>query len=536
MRTPSQTSGEPSPPAHPLHPVVEALAARTRALLRAQDEHIWNHWVEGAPLSLDPFAEEERSLYTKDAVENIATLRAHTTDPLDARALDQLRLHFVGEVVARETAAQTGEVLRLSSTLSFKLGNTEHRVADLERLLARERNALRRQELHRLAAAAVKPLVAAQDVRREKTQEVLASLGYVDTLAFAAELRRADLAELVVHAERLLQVTDKPFKNVVDQLTARELRLPRDRVRARDLLRMFRSRDLDELFPANEILSRADQTLAAMGWARSTLPQLRIDARDLPAKNPHPLTLAIEVPDDVRLSFKPRDGVRAQSAYLHELGHAVHAALTTERRFALAKLGSGSVTKTWSLLFELLVEDPVWLGQFAKLSAPRLEPYLAASAAWDLYLARLAAGRFLFEHAVATRPDASPQALFAEHLGRALAVPIEPDDFAVYALRREPFFGDVVALEGAFLSHQLQAQLKARFGPSWWTSPEAGAWLRPLASHGHALNARELAREAGEERLNPDAFLLRLTSTLKLPVLLPLPPDPEGEKTGDAEK
>lgn len=529
-RPPSQTAEGARRPAHPLQPVVDDLATRTRVLLRAQDEHIWRHWTEGAPLSLDPFTEEARALYTPEAVQTIATLRAHTQDPLEARALDQLRIHFVGEVLARELAAQNQEVTRLSSTLTFKMGEVEHRVAELDRLLARERNALRRQELQRLAGAALKPLVEAQAARREKTRTALAALGYEDPLAFAADLRRTDLSELAVHAQRLLEVTEKPFANVVQQLTARELRLPRDRVRARDLPRMFRSRDVDELFARGTTRTRVEETLAGMGLGTATLPQLRIDARELPEKNPHPLTLAIAVPEDVRLSFKPREGLRTQAAYLHEMGHALHAALTTERRFPLAKLGSGSVTKTWSQLFELLVEDPVWLTRFAQLTGARLDRYLAASAAWDLYLARLAAGRFLFELAAAKQPDASREALFAEHLGRALQVPIEAEDYAVSALRQDPFFGEVIALEGAFLSHQLQAQLKARFGPSWWETKDAGDWLRSLASHGHALNARELAREAGETRLNPDAFLLRLTSTLKLPILLPLSADPEAEK------
>lgn len=502
---------------------VDALRDQAKALLRTQDEIVWKNWTEGAPLDLTTLEEQAKKLYTPDAIEQIRSLRAATKDPLEARALDELRLHFEGEYLARATATESALASSLLASATFTAGDHEHPVRDLDRLLARERNALKRQELHQGAAAAAPKLVAALEARRARTRAVLQQLGYPTPLAFAAELRRADLDALAKDAEHVLQVTEQPFRNVIDQLATRELRLPVDRVRLRDFPRMFRSRDVDGLFPKDAISQRVEATLDGLGVAPGSLPQLQIDARDLPQKNPLPLALAIEVPTDVRLSVRPLSGLRAQSAYLHEIGHALHASLTREQHFALAKLGVAGVSEAWSQLFELLVEDPVWLDQQAKLGGPRQERYLGASAAWDLYLLRREAARYLFSLALAKDPAADPKALYKAEMEKALLVPVEDEDTALALLEDDEYLASATSLEAAFLAHELQAQLKTRFGPAWWTSKQAGDYLRPLWAHGNALNARELAQAAGANELAPDSLLLRLTSALKLPIAVTVP-------------
>ncbi|MBX5483027.1 MAG: chromosome segregation protein SMC [Myxococcaceae bacterium] len=526
----------PAPPPRPLtpeerlHKDVADLEARTRALLREQDEALWRSWTEGAPLDFGKTADTAKALYTPEAIKRIAALRATTTDPLDALALDELRLHFVSEYLARSTAAQRTALSHLEAATTFRVGDTEHPLRDLERLLARERNALNRRAAWSSAMTALTRLDVAYAERDLRTREVLEPFGYKSTLQFTTALRRIDDEALAKDAERLLSVTERPFRDVLQQLSAHELRLPLEEVRMRDLPRMFRSRDVDELFPKDQLLPRADATLEGLGIPRSTLPQLTVDATDSPKKNPLPFALALDVPHDVRLSLRPLPGLRAQSAYLHELGHALHAALTTEPRYPLAKLGMGAVAEAWSQLFELLVEDPVWLGRQTGLGGARLDRYLAASAAWDLYLLRRAAGRFLYSREVLAHPGADKKAAYRAAMTRALLVPIDDEDLARAALEEDPFLDSALQLEATFLSNQLLAQLKARFGPSWWEDKGAGDYLRGLWAHGNALDARELARAAGDDRLSPDALVLRLTSTLKVPIAVPASPDDADEE------
>lgn len=507
---PTSPTAVPLTPEQQLERDVALLTERTQELVRAQDTLLWEVWTQAKPLDTSAVTEKAHALYSKDAIGRITELRSRTADPLDARALDQLRLHFESEYLAQATLPESRALSQALSSLSFTSGEQRVAFRDLDRLLARERNALLRKELQAGAMAALPTLDGLFQARRARTAAVLRELGYADTLTFAAALRRTDLDALAKDAEALLAKTDARFDAVIAELAARELRMPVEGVRLRDLLRMFRSRDVDELFPPEAIPRRVEETLEGLGVPLSKLPNVQLDAAPRQTRNSAPLAIAIVVPEDVRVSYQPAPGLRHQAAYLHEVGHALHAGLTRERRYALAKLGAAAPAKAWPLLLELLTEDPKWLEEHAGLRADRLDRYLAASRAWDLFLVRQAAARFLYTYRLHSAPGGDPKALYKDVMERAMRVPIEEGDLARALLDTDDFFESAQRLEAHFLAHQLQAQLRARFGDTWWKTAEAGAWLRTLWAHGNALNAAELARVAGDQTLGPGALVTHL--------------------------
>src|SRR5262249_7909325 len=145
--------------------------------------------------------------------------------------------------------------------------------------------------------------------------------------------------------------------------------------------RLFRPKTVDELFPKDAQFARLEMTLKGMGIDLKAMPNIRLDLKESPRKNPRGLTLAVVVPSDIRVSLRPALGVQEQGSFLHEAGHALHDGMSKETRFELAKLGNRTVPETFALLFEDLTEDPVWLEEQAGLSGERRAAYLAASAA-----------------------------------------------------------------------------------------------------------------------------------------------------------
>ncbi|HEY0096838.1 MAG TPA: hypothetical protein VGB96_21100, partial [Archangium sp.] len=260
---------------------------------------------------------------------------------------------------------------------------------------------------------------------------------------------------------------------------------------------------------------------AGMGFDLDTLPNVKIDARALPRKNSRPLALPVEVPGDVRVSLKPGSGVLHQGRVLHEFGHALHVAFTKEPRFELAKLGNPTVTEAYAALFEDLMEDPVWLEEHAGLTGKDRATYLAATSAHKLFLIRRAAGRLLYQLALHRQEEGvDARELYKAMLERVDEMPATKDDVARYLVEQEDFFQSADSFRAWFLAGQLQGQLKARFGPSWWHSPEAGTFLQGLWAHGNALSAREVAEAMGEKGIAPDVLLLRLGTTLGVPIKL----------------
>jgi hypothetical protein len=111
-------------------------------------------------------------------------------------------------------------------------------------------------------------------------------------------------------------------------------------------------------------------------------------------------------------------------------------------------------------------------------------------------------------------------------------LPLDAAEQARFVVDEEDFFAAADALRASFLAAQIEAQLKARFGPAWWRQAEAGTYLEGLWSPANAVSAVELAHRLGEPRIEPDQLLLRLTALLK--VQMPLPSQPTPADVGTA--
>ncbi len=500
-----------------------------QALLEAQDLLVWNFWTEGTQGDMAATYTGREGLFTLEAIRKIERLRQLDAEPRQVRALTALQSHFAGEYLSQQLAEVNDALANLEASLTFQVDGHDVRWHELERLLANERSALKRRALYTAATPALERLTPLIRKREERTEALVRELGYASYEAFGGELRQADLGRLGVLAEEVLQATEAPYQVVMERLSQRELGQAYAKLTRADLPRLFRGREVEGLFLKGEGLLRAHGTLAGMGIDLGEMKNVRIDARaDVKRKNPRPLALGIRVPQDVRLSVKPVGGALEQVRLLHEFGHALHYAFTQEPRFELAKLGNPTVTETYAALFEDLMDDPVWLEEHAGLKDKERSDYLAAASAHKLFLIRRAAGRLLYALAL-HQPGADARALYQAMLERVDGMPASADDVARYLVDQEDFFQSADNFRAWFLAGQLQGQLKARFGPAWWHSLEAGTFLKGLWAQGNAISARELARGLGDDGIVQDVLLLRLGTTLGVPMKLgsheePAPP------------
>ena len=518
----------PTPPPAPLteeqklSAEVARLSSEAAALLKSQEELVWRYWAQGDRADVVSTYVGKSGLFSLDHIRTIDRLRQRTTDPRELRALTALQSHFSGEYVSQQLAEVNDAIANLEASLSFPVDGREVRWRDLERLLANEKSATTRKALYTAATPALERLNQLLRRREERTAELVRELGYPSYEAFGGELRQADLARLGLLAEEVLEATEAPYKEVMGRLAQRELGLPFASLTRADIPRLFRPHGVDGLFPKDKQLARVHGTLSGMGLNLWGMKNVTLDTRDdVKRKNPRPLTLGIAVPGDVRLSVRPVEGAMEQTRLLHEFGHALHYAYTSEPRFELAKLGNPTVSEAYSALFEDLMEDPVWLEEHAGLSGNDRTEYLAAASAHKLFLIRRAAGRLLYQLALHRQQEGvNARELYKAMLERVDEMPATKDDVARYLVEQEDFYQSADNFRAWFLAGQLQGQLKARFGPSWWHAPEAGKFLQRLWAHGNALSAREVAEAMGEQGIAPDVLLLRLGTTLGVPIKL----------------
>ncbi|MDQ3263891.1 MAG: chromosome segregation protein SMC [Myxococcota bacterium] len=515
----------PAPPGPPterqaLAAEVQKLSASAEELLREQDQRIWLGWTRAQQAHVEESYAGYEDLFTAESISRIERLRGLSTDPSEIRALTHLEVHFVGEFLSASLVDLNDSLANLEASLTFTLDGREYPYRNLERLLASEASTPRRRALYDGATEPVQRLTTTLARREERIGQLLTQLGYPSYEAFGAELRQVDLQRLAYLSEELLGLTQAGFVETMDKLARRELALPLTSIRRADFPRLFQPRGVDPLFARDTLLPRVTETLAGMGIELGALPNLLIDAEAHAGKDPRPLAIAPRVPQDVRLTFTPANGIRVQAALLHEVGHALHLAFTFEQRFEVAKLGANAQAEAFSYLFEDLLEDPIWLEEKTGLSGERLQGYLYATSAHKLYRLRRAAGLLLYQLELRRRAGHDARALYGEIMSRTYAVPMTENDAERYLVETEDFFESADEFRAWFLAAQLQAQLKTRFGPRWWASREAGMFLKEQWKHGNALAAREVAQAIGEDGIRADVLLLRLATTLNIPIRL----------------
>lgn len=489
-----------------------ALSARAEALLRAQDEALWAAWTQGAPVDLNATYAANESLFTVQAIQDVEALREATADPLGRRALDHLHAYVVGEYLARGTAEVTQALAELDASVSFLSGGEPRRLRDLERLLANEKSAVKRRRLYQDATGAIARINQRVARRDLQVSALLAALG-TDDQRFGEELRGVSLPAAAARADAILTRTQATYLKVMDRLAHAELQTPFSLVRTADLPRLFRPEVVDRAFPQPQVLPRIRHTLFGLGLSLEHIPGIHLDLEEQSGKRTRGLTLRVG-PEDVRVSLSPADGLHAQMAALHEVGHALHDGFTRQPRFELAKLGNAAASEGFAQLFEDLAEDPTWLAQQAGLGGSRLARYRSAAAARKLFLVRREAARLLFEIAHVQDPKADPASLYAPILARALGMPVDADDAARALYDEVELFGSTDPLRAWIFAAQLQKVLATRFGAAWWTRADAGTFLRGLWANGTALTPGELLVSVGEPGLDPGPLLERLEDAL----------------------
>ncbi len=481
----------PSPRAQPTAAeradAVERTAAR---LLHAQDEALWKSWLDGSMPDLQGPQVLRDALLAPESLTHVEqALEGAVGD--ERRALLRLKTFLVGERLARAIADPADAVARLESSMTFLANGRELPFRDLSRLLAEESSAAKRKALWLGATQALErlnPMIARRD---ERLETALQEMGYCSLLDYALALREVTHEELSALAEGTLAATDEPFLALLASLAPAQAQLPASRLRRWDLPRLFRTRSIDDKFPKDALLERARATLAGLGLEPATVKGLTLDARDLPKKNPRPLTLSVSAPGDVRVSVRLLGGAQDQATLFHELGHALFAAHSAEPRFSLAKLGGHAVAEGYAQLFERLVENPLWLEEHASLTGEAAARHMAMAQARRLYELRRAAGLTLYALARHTSNEDEAE-LYRAHSAWLYGVPCTEPDAARFRLESDPFLHHADELQADLLADALERALTERFGARWWKSAEAGQALKALWASGRARTPREV--------------------------------------------
>jgi hypothetical protein len=340
--------------------------------------------------------------------------------------------------------------------------------------------------------------------RFERERDITELLGLAaDYNATFQLLTAIPLSELRSECEQFLRDTRDMWDDVLPQFLRRRLGIRPDEATRADALALFRAHEFDAAFPAASMESAISKQVREMGIDPLAGGRISLDTGERPGKRARAFCAPVRVPDEVYLVLRRHGGQTDWNTFLHELGHALHFAymrpdLPMEYRW----LGDNSVTESYAMLFDHLMQDRGWLARYTSLSAADVGEFIRAAAFEELHFLRRYAAKLIYEtelYAGATRWEALPS-LYVDQLSAATTFRYDRCDAFVDV---DPRYYSSRYVRAWQLQALLAETLTERYDVDWWRNPRAGPWVcGTLFGEGQRELADELAQRVAGKPLS----------------------------------
>ena len=346
---------------------------------------------------------------------------------------------------------------------------------------------------------------------RDAVEQLGIAPGYNGTFEAVSGI---SLVTTAAQCEQFLRDTDSMWTSTLhEQLKAFGI-VPGEATRA-DALAMFRLREFDYAFPASGMEGVIQRCCADMGIDSASSGRIKFDVGDRAGKRSRAFCSPVRIPDEVYLVLRPRGGQSDYSAFLHELGHALHFSnVRADYPFEYRWLGDNSVTEAYAMLFDHLMRHRGWLQRYTGMDRNRAAEFLRFAGFEELHFVRRYCAKLLYErHLYSGSVDwKSLPDLYVEILGAATG----------FRYRRADAFLDLDArfysaryLRAWQLQAVLDQSLTSRFDDDWWRNPAAGPWIvGDLFAEGQRESADEVARRTAAAELSFGPLTRQIESLL----------------------
>ncbi|MGZ6069854.1 MAG: hypothetical protein ACXWK8_01480 [Myxococcaceae bacterium] len=507
-----------------------AMRAEAEALVLIQQTLQWHTATVGeTSIQAETYLGHDR-LFSKESIARVrkaAQAPGVTAD--ERRAREFFQAYLAGEFLSQSTAKfdDRAQNAALKATVRLPWMKEPVPYKQLDLLVADEKDAARRAEIDRARAEIWRTVLNPILAEKEATAQRLAKeLGYRSYVELSEQSRRVDLRPFMVEGKRFLDATDGIYRELLQEVSQRELGIPASQLRRSDFSRMFKAPRLERFFPADIAVPSFRAFLGGMGLDFKTVAgtEVRVDDAINPLKEPRAACWGIRVPSDVRINVKPLPGLDSLGVFFHEGGHAVLFANTTTKVWEFQQLGSGAFTEGLGETFRYAWSDPVWLRRYREFvrahdaEAKRNDPLMGDQDVRDLarlqllyqlyYLRRYAYAKLVYEsvlhggsptlwQGLYDRPTGDPMAVYRDVFSTAYAIPMDETDALRFRTDVDDTFYSADYARSFALAHLMHEGMRARFGPDWYGNPGSGSLIKALVADGNKPDAEEIAKVFG---------------------------------------
>jgi hypothetical protein len=394
-------------------------------------------------------------------------------------ALDEREIAWENDAIVRVEDGREIPYQRVS----IELGNSTD--ARDRAMIERARSALVQRELAPMKRE-----------RFQRERDITESLGLGPGYNATWErLSGISLSGLRAECEAFLRDTQAMWDEVAPRFVKRTLGMDIKEMSRADALALFRAREFDVYFPANDMDPSIRKQVREMGVDPDAGGRVLYDIGEREGKRSRAFCAPVRVPDEVYLVLRPHGGQTDWNTYLHELGHALHFAyMRPDLPMEFRHMGDNSVTEGYAMLFDHLMQDAGWLQRYTGLEKSSTPSFLRSAGFEELHFLRRYSAKLIYETQLygGELPwDALPE-LYVDLLTRATTFRYSPADAFVDV---DPRYYSARYLRAWQLQALLTETLVERYDADWWRNPRTGQFMMQ-SLFGEAQ--RELAQEQAQ--------------------------------------
>lgn len=457
------------------------------------------------------YARYDRIFQDLDLIEYVRARRTVTYGSERLR-MNYLYSFLVSSYIGRNTTGLTDKISTIEAKAEVDVDGKKMPFRSVTVALANEPDHDRREVIDRARDPVFDELNVFLSERLEKSYDIAESFGYKDYVEMSMDLTGINLYALKDQMINILHRTDRLYTRYFRNYCKAVLGLNLSEVRKHDTAFLFRARELDKFFRQEDMMNVMGSTMGGMDLSINGNSNIHLDTEPREKKSPRAFCSPIKVPDQVMLCIRPKGGIDDFRSFFHEMGHSQHFShVDRNMPFEFKYLGDNSVTETYAFLFEHLVYNKDWLNRYFDINENELYDLIQFTSFETLYMLRRYAAKLIYEIELHSGV-ASPEKLYAQTLGDALKFK-HPEN--QYLFDCDLGFYAANYLRAWMFEMQLRNALSENFGNVWWTSKDAGNYLKEMWSSGQKMKCDTLARFIGYYGIDEYPLIRELERNLR---------------------
>lgn len=482
----------------------EKAAELDRALVRQEFEYAG----EGKESNLARIYKDfDDDLLEDNKTETLANAAAVTSDPAAKDRLERTHRYLMGERIFHAVAAGWDNARNYdrSAAMTVAGSDVELTLNSYESMLANEKNRSNRRNWY----------FASRDLRENSNVFILnlaidldrqaQQLVGTDYDTYLAERYEIDPGSIDSLAQGVLESTQAEYEQLLNSVVPVAIpEMTVGELREYDIPYLLRMTHLDETFPDGKYGEIAQRWLSDMGFDPGKTRNLKIADDPHPRRPPKPGTFPVGNGADTRISILKLGGFGDYWNLFGQLGSALfYCHIDPELDLADQRIGSPVIPLIYGALFQNVLTIPQWRQKYLQESDPRRWRRRSRSGICSIF-GSLPPGMSSTGGSTRIRrrlPRPTPKPCEAATLWHQGAT--EESDYLLADDMHESGMRLIAAVRAA----QLRAHLEEQFGAAWWSSPEAGAWLKSEWAKGFQHSPQDLANAWGLGAADASALL-----------------------------